>query len=694
MKKYLMLGLSVLAFVSCNKDNFSSNDGLPAGYTDAKAVETEYQSNFVKTFGAPSADQTWGFGSPAGTANAMRRSMTSPEVLGISAPYDATWVANYLTTAKEPNSNNVTDNFDNGSWERTGEDNKIDWNDPAQVEMRNHFWNNLSWPYTEADLQWINANCPTWIRWKADENYVTNFKITGTWDGAISVAGSEGSSYPGSERTIVVTGTWNITADQRIGSLGKIIIADGGTVNVASGKKLEMPNQSRLVVLRGGKLTGNGTVIVNNGNGSGFENYNAGTIDVAVFNNNFGKFYNYGKFLVNEYQGGAKESNFYNHALVAVDHFGGSTANARIFNNCQYYVKHDARIRNYEGVMGSALIVGGQLMFSSSEDGTSTPTYVGLAAGALVKCGTLYNNGTSWEGPTSNGYAVLSTGSITFLNWEQDHPEQGGYFANNIYVQSDTWTNVPGGNGMGGENAAAKFAKVQNKSGNGNVTVVEKGTYEVIPADNDFELGVKGCTPGFNIKNGDEPAGLPSLHVMAEDLSATEASDFDFNDVVIDVFYVDANTVTIKLLAAGGTLPLRIAQNDAWEVHKLFNVDEKCMVNTGTKYHTPQAPYSQVDGKAAVELTLKGYTWSADQNEFAAQVRDQVKLEVKKDGIWHEIRADQGQPAAKIATPVNIFMKDAGWYPEEYRWTWEKQGINNLFNQYVSNPSVKWYTTK
>ena len=685
-----------LTFTSCSHD-FDE-------YTPTDEVNNTYNRIFIETFGQPAANHNWGFDATVSTARAITRSFSNPTVPTMNAPYDGTWVTNYLATAKEPNSTNIADNYDNSSYARK---------EGTYVEPYTTWYAEFQTLYPEANYGWnwnqavAAAKAAGWEHfddlfvYNPDTNYVLNFKITGTWDGGIGVAGSEGlytdGTQSGAERTIVVTGTWNITEDQRIGSLGRIIIADGGTVNVASGKMLNMVNQAQLVILRGGKLTGEGTVEVNNGNAAGRENYNGGTVDVAVFNNNFGKFFNYGKFLVTEYQGGAKESNFYNHHLANIDHFGiydSSTANARIFNACQFYVQHDARIRNYEGIMGSALIVGGQLMFSSSEDGTSTPTYVGLAAGALVKCGTLYNNGTSWEGPTSNGYAALSTGSITFLNWQQDHPEQGGSFANNIYVQADTWTNVPGGNGNGGENAAAKFAKVQNKSGNGNVTVVEKGTYEVIPADNDFELGVKGCTPGFNIKNGDEPAGLPSLHVMAEDLSATEASDFDFNDVVIDVFYVDANTVTIKLLAAGGTLPLRIAQNDAWEVHKLFNVDEKCMVNTGTKYHTPQAPYSQVDGKAAVELTLKGYTWSADQNEFAAQVRDQVKLEVKKDGIWHEIRADQGQPAAKIATPVNIYMKDAGWYPEEYRWTWEKQGISNLFNQYVSNPSVKWYTTK
>ena len=65
------------------------------------------------------------------------------------------------------------------------------------------------------------------------------------------------------------------------------------------------------------------------------------------------------------------------------------------------------RIRNYEGIQGSALICDGELMLSGSEDGTTDASYVGLQAGALVKCGTPYNNGTSWGGATHSGYAVL-----------------------------------------------------------------------------------------------------------------------------------------------------------------------------------------------------------------------------------------------------------------------------------------------
>ena len=73
--------------------------------------------------------------------------------------------------------------------------------------------------------------------WVADPNYVRNFKITGTWDGSISVVASEGlngTTKTNSERTVVVTGKWNLTEDQRVGSLGRIIVANGGEIVVSS----------------------------------------------------------------------------------------------------------------------------------------------------------------------------------------------------------------------------------------------------------------------------------------------------------------------------------------------------------------------------------------------------------------------------------------------------------------------------
>lgn len=731
MNKYLIKGMTLLAvcagFASCSKDLTPMSQEEIDNLQALKVTKT-YEQAFLNYIGGSIAeDQDWGFGSTS-AASRMTRSQASPACPGITAPWDATDVATYLETATEPNSNNVNDNYDNSVyhepvesvWVKTADAvpgtpdtyplNYWLW-DPVNAcrnnpESDDYKWiaDNVGWDKVgnvtnQAEWDAIIAKATTdnmlkffycqkgsegtpeqgyWTEakegyWEYDETFVKNFKITGTYNGYINVAATEGltdGTPNNNQRTVVVTGTWNITENQRIGSLGKIIIADGGTVNVASGVMLNMVNQAQLVVLRGGTLTGDGAVEVNNGNASGMENYNGGRVSVATFNNNFGKFYNYGDFLVTEYQGGAQESNFYNHHLTVIDHFGGtgSTANARIFNNCQFYVVNDARIRNYEGVNGSALIVGGQLMFSSSEDGTSTPTYVGLQQGALVKCATLYNNGTSWTGPTS-GYAALEiTDKIVYLNWQQDAPQTGGYFENNIYVKSATWDNVPDGNGYhqtdpsDATNYALSIADykfwttIANCRGNGGVKKVVDSNNVLIDGDSDFVLGTKGCSPGFK---GDTPTpdtptpstddpGTPNIRIIAEDLNAngSDNSDFDFNDVVIDVYFGDAGKAKAKIIAAGGTLDLRV---DGQEVHELFgkangNANYKgMMINTnGENSKYPGVKARSIDNRIQPVITLTKEVNSAEQ------ARDNIEIEVYKNNAWIPLTAKKGEPASKI----------------------------------------------
>jgi len=684
MKKIFMLSAAALMLFSCGKDSDFSNNG---NYVDISAegqIRSAYKTNFNNAFGEPAKNENWGFGSSI--SRGVTRGISNPAVAETTQPYDEEWVATYNETAKEPNSENVADNYDNTGY-ANGDGLYSDEYWAAPQADRDKFHN--TWPWDAEFIAWVKANHPTWIKETPDETFVLNFKITGTYDGAIAVVATEGLTdgvANGNERTVVVTGTWNITADQKVGAKGRIIVANGGEIVISEGKKLNSVNEAQIVVLPGGKITGKGGVEFSNGTDDALRSYNGGTIEVGRFNNNGGNFYNYGTLKADLMDGGAGNSRYYNHALISIK-ATGSSANIRIYNGCQFYCEGNARIRNYEGVGGSALIVGGQLMCSSSADGTSEATYVGLAAGALVQAGSLYNNGTSWEGPTEGGYAVLSMGQIDFLNWEQDAPQNGGYFANNIYVQADDWSNAPGGNGMGGESAEAKFAHVKNATGNGNVTVVDKGNYEVIPADEDFDLGKAGCTPGFKIKN-DEPV-LPSLRVLGEDLSATDASDFDFNDVVIDVQYVSANEVTITLLAAGGTLPLRICQNNNWEVHKLFNVPTTCMVNTGIKYHKANGSYTQTEYLAPVELSYTGFNgWSTDQTTFNTQVKEKIILEVEKTTTnsegeevtgWYELTAPVGSAPSKIAVPTSYHH--AGWYEhadltDGLRWAWEKQAVD------------------
>ena len=178
-----------------------------------------------------------------------------------------------------------------------------------------------------------------------------------------------------------------------------------------------------------------------------------------------------------------------------------------------------------------------------------------------------------------------------------------------------------------------------------------KNPNEQVQRDSIYNDWIVKIVPGY----GSNPPSN-KLRIMAEDLSASEGTDFDFNDVVIDVDIENGNAYC-SLLAAGGTLPLRIAGSDTLEVHKLFGVPVKEMVNTKAGNHHDYA---------AVPFVLKGITDA--QN---------IKLEVNKNGQWLEMTARQGQPAAKIAVPQSV------------DWCNERQGID--FGGWVQDVNYIWW---
>ena len=158
------------------------------------------------------------------------------------------------------------------------------------------------------------------------------------------------------------------------------------------------------------------------------------------------------------------------------------------------------------------------------------------------------------------------------------------------------------------------------------------------------------------------------IRIIAEDLSASEGSDFDFNDVVFDVKYgyPEWNKTTIILQAAGGKLPLRIGVlDDEHEVHKLFGVSLNTMVNTEdwTAHKDP------------VTFVLDGnYNWNAKN----------IPVYVKKGNDWCELKAEQGKAASKIGVPTT------------FKWVKELKDIEPIytkFKDYVKDPSVKWWET-
>lgn len=146
------------------------------------------------------------------------------------------------------------------------------------------------------------------------------------------------------------------------------------------------------------------------------------------------------------------------------------------------------------------------------------------------------------------------------------------------------------------------------------------------------------------------------LRIMAEDLSASDGTDFDFNDVVLDVNIEDGDAYC-TLLAAGGTLPLRINGSNDLEVHKMFDVATSVMVNTQTGHHNDYA---------YVPFRLEGVSDAK-----------KIKLEVQKNGEWIEMTAKQGIPAAKIAVPQTV------------DWCDERHGIN--FGGWVQDVNYIWW---
>ena len=159
-----------------------------------------------------------------------------------------------------------------------------------------------------------------------------------------------------------------------------------------------------------------------------------------------------------------------------------------------------------------------------------------------------------------------------------------------------------------------------------------------------------------------------NIRIIAEDLSASEGSDFDFNDVVFDVKYgyPEWNKTTIILQAAGGKLPLRIGVLDEeHEVHKLFGVSLNTMVNTEdwTAHKDP------------VTFTIDVQYGSGNINN--------LPIWVQKGSDWVQLTAPKGKAASKIAVST------------DYKWVKELQDISKAyknFDTYVkSGTPAEWW---
>ena len=174
-----------------------------------------------------------------------------------------------------------------------------------------------------------------------------------------------------------------------------------------------------------------------------------------------------------------------------------------------------------------------------------------------------------------------------------------------------------------------------------------------------------------------------SIRVIGEDLTFGEDldTDFDFNDVVFDVALNVPNKTYIKVKAAGGTLPIIIgvAQPDAnneytdYEIHHILGVNNTgIMINT----HADAAGYANRSATAEDGILVLNTTYSNAKD---------IPVFAKKNGVWVELTAVQGEPASKIGVDTN------------FQWCNERVSLKSdypLFVDWVTTAGaerVKWY---
>jgi hypothetical protein len=189
---------------------------------------------------------------------------------------------------------------------------------------------------------------------------------------------------------------------------------------------------------------------------------------------------------------------------------------------------------------------------------------------------------------------------------------------------------------------------------------------------NDVIFAVTGAEPEVEqppviIEVPDDPEGFV-CRIVAEDLTVGENSDFDFNDVVFDVF-CDGSKTTIRLRAAGGELPLYVAGH---EVHKEFGYNSSYpIINTGWD--------GTIDyEKRYVDFTIDGvYNTRALANTIPVYVTKRGEDKELKDIL---LTAREGKVASKVCVG-----RDYEWCSErlDVDNKFHKQDGTKLFQQYV-----------
>ena len=700
MKKYLMTGIAALAlcvgFTSCSKD-LEQLSQEEINQLEAQKIVDKYKKAFKAYIGGEvSPTQTWGFGTPTGTRTRAMSDYAGYK--GTMQPVEwyqenGQWKTKPYTFPSDCNASNFLADVPAGvesfttvaGPNQTGYATGVSYLDPSWTQGIN-IWGNWDGTKTEGGTLYIKGNNDFSNR---SFTVAINTNVYLLEGATLTLNDNDASTI---KFNLYIAPTAKLIAN---GSTGRVKLDNGAKLynhGEIECKSFEVNNTSLFYNGSVGKLTTTGevyvanssSVIVNDGEiTSGTSSSKTGQLVTAgsgrVQNN--ADWVVYGETIIN-----SNGNIWVNNGHFTTENYTYTATSSSVINNCFLTVNEnfcmnisdgtgDFKIDSNGGVLTKNFYGGG--VFTAKDNNGSDVTFQGgpfkitMGSKSLFKVTeTAYLNATA-AGTVTSGYGFFGVGNDFAVFQAKNITNAGnpghGYVAygGKLYVSAESHF------AQGTQGAADGCSYICFFDGNNNqVGIYAPGFTSGAPA---ITIPETPCNPGFG--GGPDPDAW-FVRVMAEDLSADEASDFDFNDVVIDVYYTQGeSTATIILQAAGGTLPLRIAGNDLWEVHKLFVVPVTTMVNTNWSG-------SNSADRDPVTLTLTNFGPYETKNAFLNGVRDDIALEVEKTlstgtTQWFPMTANEGEPAAKFAVD------------DKYQWLDERTNIKNKVGTFVD-----WVTGK
>ena len=667
MKKYLMTGIAALTmsglFTSCSHDM-----GLYTG-NQSEQVLKSYNDAFVSAYDEPAPTQTWGFGSTTSTV-AGTRGMTRTIQPSYEFPGDAD-ASKFLADVPEG----------------------IELLAPG-IGKANHYIDasytgDLNvWGIGSADNGWVAEAGTLYIKGNCDFSnrsfyFAGNSELYLVAGATLTLGENNGSGNLQTNTKIYIAEGAKLIANGELKLNNGLQIYNHGTIETP-----QLSTNSNSVLYNTGTITVTNKISVEN---ELSVVVNDGTITATDLNTaGSGKFQNNanvtisGTTLIN-----SNNNTWVNNGQYHTGYFVYTAGSNDVINNCRLTVDEDFNINlgdnsgnaSFKMDAGAGVVTknfnGGGKFTHPAQSWVSFnggPFYIYMGENSVFKVTeTATMNATKADygiyGPAEGGYAVFQAKNIVAGAANQGYEVTYG---NNLYVYAEESHFA---NGMSGQYPYIDFK--------GNAKIYASGFEDGKPA---VSIAETACNPGFN---GGVQAVTEKIRVIAEDLSASQRSDFDFNDVVFDVYWThtpgndDKNTqsVTLILLAAGGELPIYIGNvGEEFELHAKFaeanqgkGITTRTMMNTYPNQH---------QAYTAPIVTLPNTSWSGTSIQ---DVANSIMIRVQKSGTLYLLTAPQGEAASKIAVGT------------DYEWCDERQDIdakyNGKFKEYVGGQHTwnTWY---